>query len=289
MDRKIIERWLPAYTEFREDRGSKYQPTHQNTVFGGSKDGKLKLSDNFYCYSSLGIMFGNGNADAVFFQVQDWSPYCSEEAALHYFEWLFNLSPFRSVFVTKNVSRVARDKVVVVDPSMQSKLILAGVIAMRMAWENCHENNWNIPSRIQTWWELVDSGVNPKEAFLLAHNFTPRSESDVKDIYPFGIHGHLPMDHRDSTFINFMNEDYEESPPLNKVTSIGGTNSLFGGGGTDTMILEGFKRVVENISSEGSFTNPFADHTSFHYINRDQLVEAADDFISIIYERMSKV
>src|SRR5690606_7904111 len=124
-----------------------------------------------YCHAGLnsGHLHMVKDPVAVFNQVQKLRS--GDDVASRYFEWLLNYSPFRSVFVTKSIRRVMSSNLIITDTETPANLMVGGLIATRLAWENYTENG-NFRSCI-LWDLIVQRGLHPNAAFVLAHLLNP--------------------------------------------------------------------------------------------------------------------
>lgn len=97
-----------------------------------------------------------------------------EEARRAFAEWLVNFSPFRSVFVTKDIDAIMKDNFIVASTDHPSNLMAGGIMATRIFSE--HQNVGRV------WYGLVKAGLHPSLAFYVAYDF--KTEADERTLYP---------------------------------------------------------------------------------------------------------
>lgn len=167
----------------------------------GVTDGKvLKIPEYHYCHASVGYA-DIRKPKAVFSQYQ--KPAVQEEVIRLFYEWLLNYSPYRDAFVTKNPRRVFEDKCIITKTDLPSNYIGGALIASRLPTER-HSPQYNIPSAVIIWSDLVKHGVPPNMAFVMACTFRPITvKNNINDkvfidsIESIGFNieytGHYPM------------------------------------------------------------------------------------------------
>ncbi len=80
--------------------------------------------------------------------------------AVSYFNWLFNKSPFRTVFMNKS-AKSAFDHGVICRATSNANLLVAGLMATRLATEDMDGD------RLGLWYKLVSMGCDPSLAFII--------------------------------------------------------------------------------------------------------------------------
>ncbi len=80
--------------------------------------------------------------------------------AVSYFNWLFNKSPFRSVFMNRS-AKSAFDHGVICRATENANLLVAGLMAMRLATEDMNGD------RLGLWHKFVSMGCDPSLAFIV--------------------------------------------------------------------------------------------------------------------------
>jgi hypothetical protein len=124
---------------------------------------------HLYCNTAchMGLMFHPGTRSTgpvvISNQVQinrKRSSWVGEEVLDKYYGYLFNESPFKDCYVTKDPS-VVFDDGITVRTDLPANLVVAACIATRQAWE--------YKEVAQTFVRLVGLGVSPRKAHLAAH------------------------------------------------------------------------------------------------------------------------
>jgi hypothetical protein len=210
---------------------------------------------------------------AVFVQLQ--TPLCEDvnfnaDMQHTYYEWLFNYSPYRSCFITKDHRKAIADRVVVLDANAEANLMIGACSAIRCPWEYYYAD-YNIPSIARLWYELVADGNDPTAAMALASNFSGSDDQWNTRATTAG-HQFLKVD-SDNTILNFIDEthvvtdsfsDIRKIVDYYSVTGIWSKKShpnkaVFGGN-----VSGWLKQRIIGVS--GKAINPFSvDTTSQHY------------------------
>jgi hypothetical protein len=198
-----------------------HQEFYGNVQYAVASGGKLRLCDYHICFGYLnGEWVKQGKApDAIFIQINTeygkaWS--VTEERYHLYFEWLFNHSPYRHCFLSKDYKKAIKDGVVVIDVNADANLVAGACSMVRLIWEGYYEE-YRLPSIVQLWEQLVNKGEDPNLAMGFSNsmsggkNYTYRSFSCghqaipinnlqvVKDFYldnPRGLFGESYKDER---------------------------------------------------------------------------------------------
>lgn len=137
---------------------------------------KYHWIDYHYCAAGIRSYFqGNkDNIDCLIWGVMKERDISNDDKSLFY-EWLLNHSPFKDVFISKQVEE---GEYLLVDVRATSLPMLAGgLMASRLPWENYSGNN--VHKLAHVWAELVKRGVHPDFAFSYSHALT----SDDKTLY----------------------------------------------------------------------------------------------------------
>ena len=82
------------------------------------------------------------------------------KVAVSYFNWLFNKSPFRTVFMNKS-AKSAFDHGVICRATSNANLLVAGLMATRLATEDMDGD------RLGLWYKLVSMDCDPSLAFII--------------------------------------------------------------------------------------------------------------------------
>lgn len=145
--------------------------TVNSTGFLIGKTVKRLKSD--YCFGDLSVSWGSNEyakSDLIFLQVNN--SLNSSEVLHTYYEWLLNYSLFRDCFISKNLSRIMKDRVLVLNPEQDAKLVINAMVAARMAWEEQFQTS----TRIGIWFDAVNIGTDPSEAFTVASVVAKRND-----------------------------------------------------------------------------------------------------------------
>jgi hypothetical protein len=122
-------------------------------------DGEIKHFDSTACTASL----RSGSADRQLECILSCVGYGveNEEYYKPFINWLIKRSPYADAFLSKQASKVGRDKCLIVNPNCPSNIMAGGIIAARGTYEN--------KGIAMGWYELTKRGVNENLAFILSH------------------------------------------------------------------------------------------------------------------------
>ena len=85
----------------------------------------------------------------------------NEEYYNPFINWLVKRSPYADAFLSKQASKVGKDKCLIVNPNCPSNIMVGGIMAARGTYENT--------GIAKGWYELTKRGVNENLAFILSH------------------------------------------------------------------------------------------------------------------------
>ncbi len=131
-----------------------------------------------------------------------------------YYDWLLNHSPFSSVFVTKNVTKALKDKVLVLDVNSDANLLVSACSAVRLPWEY-YFADYKIPSIARLWYALVTEGVEGNLAMALANNFSGDRYNNYTYRGSTAGHQFLSVDSK-TTIMNFTRGLHKKTEPFNE-------------------------------------------------------------------------
>ena len=133
------------------------------TVTSVMTEGGWKPIDKHICHAGLksGYLSDEGLCGRVVATI-DLVPklVSNKREVVSYFSWLFNKSPFRSVFMNKS-AKSAFDYGIVCRATSEANLLVAGLMATRLATEE------NEGDRVGLWYKLVNLGCDPSLAFII--------------------------------------------------------------------------------------------------------------------------
>lgn len=174
------------------------------------------------------------------------------EAAVRYYDWLFNRSPWAFCYVSKDAQLAMEEECSVLRVDVPANILQGALISSR--------NTWEFPGNIALWDELVHKhGVDEHIAFLSCY-FVSTSDNQVT---PSPIH-------RDHTAVSTRNIDKEgvkaflSNTPLfnqalyNRGGDYQGVLDAWQGKGSP--IFERFREEFDKFGEEGksAIENPFA-------------------------------
>lgn len=301
---KTLRKIVPFVKEYASTRGGLAQGYDENAVCAVLHEGGLNRIKYHYCYGLLkdyphycasssymaSPSAARTNPLAIFLQVQDIPEDQDEEAFRHFYEWLLNYSPFRHSFISKNVSKMLKDRVAVLDAETQADTLGASMISFRQGWEDYYEGTASKGSRYlktKIWWALAQK-IDPAAAFAISNSTL--DIIDGKIVYSTMLSGHSPFDAEPLTLINVSRGIIKDnSNPWNKVLK-------YGSDGLSTIwqtpdpkgvsLLSIIKDGLASIDGGKKKVNPFADEQVIRY-DFDKAIaavaEAVNDKKELIY------
>lgn len=210
IDVNKLKKAVPLIKEYAENRGrhvdqpfpEKGDHYYRNAVSAFIRDGKMerKSRATSYCYASLFKVVKK--EDIILLQVQPCWDDLPEEAYRHYIDWVINYSPWRHAFISKNINRILKDGVAVLDASVETKsYIKEAAIALRMAWENYASSNKY--QEIDLWWDVAQK-VDPKLSYIAAKAMFKPHTNNLKEIIVKSCdEGHAPINYYGSDKPNY--------------------------------------------------------------------------------------
>ena len=151
MDIKIYKKAIA----FMADKGL----TGVNRLAIAYNDGVVKHMESTNCSASLRSYGGKGNIDCILSGIMREGE--KEEFFIPFINWLTKRSPYADAFISKQASKVGKDKCLIISPNCPSNIMIGGIIAARATYEN--------PHIAKGWMELTNRGVNENLAFMLSH------------------------------------------------------------------------------------------------------------------------
>jgi len=195
----------------------------------------------------------------------------SDEMAHTYYEWLFNYSPYRDTFITKDHRKVLADKVVMLTADIDASLMLGACSAVRLPWESYY-TEYKLPSIVHLWWELVSKGSDPTVSLALANQFNKASGSEW--IIRSTKAGHQFLDIDDSnTVLSFSEGKHIGSRKFNKTHCLDEDLGITGiwkhdhAGSVSIGNYGSIKKWLNNaiVGVSGAKVNPFNSYTTPSY------------------------
>lgn len=288
MKQSVLRSVRPLVREYSSTRGGERQGLGGNAVVGiihkkpnGPVINRINYSS---CYGSLYNYgenaysgdFCNDEIMGILLQVQPKPPAVNEDAYRHYIEWVLNYSPWRHAFVSKSVSKVLKDGVVLVDPEQTSDYMMSAMIGFRQCWENFNSNNQH--KRINLWWDVAQH-VNPTIAFTTTHLFLMEKTDNSIILGPVGGHSSLnPSQASNENLLSFIkgekkdrSRSFKESKSYNKYS--GGLASIWKGVKKGPTITSFVDETLRSTIAGKVKVNPFANKDSLSY-SKPAVVEA---------------
>lgn len=243
MSEKSVETIGKPYETFVKAVGKGVQPDTGNAVYAIAVGGKLIRTTYHTCFGKLNHYedeFGDDPPDALLIQVQ--SPLTTNfERYAIYYEWLFHYSPWRSVFITKDVSRMLKDRAIAVDTDVNRNLMAGGAIACRHPWESFSTWGNHIRVKVELWLALVEQGNDPTLSFVFANQLSCQGAAsyetfDLKqtkekmwfiDTHSVGHQSLSAYAHVKNSHANFIQEIVKEDSTYRDVMSYEGPNDVW--------------------------------------------------------------
>ena len=204
--------------------------------------------NNTACHAGLSYPTSGDNTEYVV-EYLDSHPDITKEMKRAFAEWLVNFSPFRSIFVERDIEKIMDDEFVVASVDHPYTLLAAGLMACRALSEH--------PSTGKIWYELVSNGCHPSLAFYIAYAY----KTDGKQLWP-GHSQHTgcydPICVQRGTLVNFLNDNItKKSDSYRKKKYYSGSHALFSGGGED-VTTNLTKAINKAVNKQKGTANPFA-------------------------------
>lgn len=293
---KTLRRVVPFVKEYAHTRGGKWQDEDENAVYAVLHEGGLNRINYHYCYGMLrdyhvyktnrsymtNSWVTHTNPLAIFLQVQPKPENLEEEAFRHFIEWMMNYSPYRNAFISKNVSKVLKDGVVVLDVECQSDTLGGAATAFRQAWENYYK--FDEPGRYmktKIWWSLSQK-IDPSVAFAISNSLLGLVDGD-KVVFNKQGSGHSPFNEKNEVLINFLrNNNRDTTRPWSKTYQYGkeGLSDIWsspykGKANIHDIVKGGLASIGGGVKK----VNPFAEEQVIRY-NFDEAIDAVSSAIN---------
>jgi hypothetical protein len=196
MDEKLLDNVLAHADSYASTRGGNWQKEEQNIAYAlvhGIEADKLHNIQYSTCFGRLNSLNWEstsiGTVQAMLVQMQwrqaDGGKKGFDKNFHLYYEWLFNWSPYRDAFITKNATDATKKGVVIVDADINGRIMVGGAICLRHPFEtfsSCRA----IRPLVGLWTKMVESGYNPNYAFIVAMGLTQTAEGWVSRGHSFG-------------------------------------------------------------------------------------------------------
>ena len=138
------------------------QSDQHNAVYGVVlDDGEVKKPVHNQCFGATREERNLG-AKFIVSRIQQKGAMHNDEHhadVIKYYDWLFNVSPYSSVFITKSGEEAVKSKWMVINCEVPSNLMMSALQASRIPWEY-HSTMWVLN-------DLTEAGVEPNLAFLI--------------------------------------------------------------------------------------------------------------------------
>lgn len=285
IDANKLKKALPLIRDYAENRGKHYdQPFpnksehySRNAVSAFIRDGKMVRSPlaTSYCYASLFRTVGK--EDIILLQIQPCWDDLSEAAYRHYIDWVINHSPWRHAFISKNINRIFKDGVAVLDASVETRgYVKEAAIALRMAWENYAGNGKY--QEVGLWWDVAQK-VDPKLSYIAAKAMSkPHSNNLSSIIMKYSDEGHAPIN-----YYGVGGRNNHLNGWLKEERNTRNWKSLRKMGNTVSEIIS----IVNNIDKTDVVVNPFSPiFSSSKTYKREAFVEAMHSELPKLAEKI---
>lgn len=262
---------IPFVKEYAAGRGThkdqafynKNNMYYNNAVSAIIRNGELYRTPQgvSYCYATLFRRYVKG--ETILLQVQLPHEDQNKEAFRHYIEWVINYSPWRDMFISKNINRILKEGVIVLDGGDNSVArVKEAAIAVRMAWENYAGNHKY--KEIDLWWEVTQK-VDPKLSFLAGKlMFAAQKIDDNKIFFKNSDSGHSPINYHMGSDNYHLTGWY-----LEKATRGGWSTAKKRGS-----LTRAIHNIANNIGKNDVVINPFPNTAVTSVIKREAFIEA---------------
>ena len=263
----LLELSLVAQYEDHFKALKRLNSTSNASAIAVYKDGHTKQQSSAPCHGFINELGNNVNHIITYIKTG-----ITGDAERFYTYWLTQVSPYKDLFLVKDVDLITDIKCFVVDVNYPSNLVSSALISSRLFWES--------KLKLEVFYKLCKRGVDSNLAFVVAQSALHGDDSNTlsfcqTDSWHFTL---LPCGMTNKGIINFT-----LGLPLNKnelftknqdFTSPHRVFDLWGGSGTNTLF-----KSLQNIYKK-------KDGYKVVYKNVD---EALDDAIGIIQELCSDV
>ena len=124
-----------------------------------------------------------------------------KETALSFYDWLFNRSPWKDVFLVKD-SQEAIDNGIIANTELPENLVISGLIASRFVTESY---NTEISERARMYDEIKSLGFSENFAFIFSQVFKFLSEKKYQIQYTPISSGHCVFEFHNADEIYYKN------------------------------------------------------------------------------------
>jgi hypothetical protein len=96
----------------------------------------------------------------------------TEEVQIAHLDYLFNRSPLKDVYISKDAAQAYKDGYVIMDCDQPGNYMMLGMISVRHIWEANY--------KVRTWHKMVQAGVNEDLAYIIGHGLFNMTEDRVE-------------------------------------------------------------------------------------------------------------
>lgn len=160
--------------EWIDTEGVKWAETNRTAYFGFiHKDGTSSSLEGGACHATV-LGYGRYTPTAAIISRirRDGADNCKQsENSVRFYDWLFNRSPFASVFMYKVAQARFDEGWCVVSANHPANLVQGALITSR--------NSWEFPQNVDRWAKLVDLGVDENLAYLMVHFLSDMDKTTI--------------------------------------------------------------------------------------------------------------
>ena len=258
----------------------------------------IRIDNTHYCHEALGRARKVKDAKYLLNSIQHVigknehngdvgeTDYIDSEIGKAFYNWLVNESPYQTAFISKDIDRIWKDKVLLVSLDVNNNLMASAMIACRAASE--HEGDI-----AKTWWKLINIGINKTLAFVLSHIIVYEKATNT---YLFAVRDwHVSLDGNLTLKDYKLFKNYEGSIENTYRNELGYDNiNYFYTNRANLGKNNQFKSVLEKISKEFEGVNKnglfFPQNTWFfrRYIGNNNSVIVTDESVIKFQEWIEK-
>lgn len=288
----VLRQALPLIKEYSQGRGVHVEQPFPNDQHAWTGNAPAAWIDNGvltrytaniqYCTGQLFNVWNIGDKKPIILvQVQPCWPDLSIDAFNAYIKWLTNDSPWSDAFISKNINRILKDGVMVIDGTQNRAFVKEAVIASRMAWENYHKNGKY--REIGVWYELSQK-VHPNIAYVVAKLLTTVQKGNLnKLILKQAEQGHAPIN------ANLHASNMHVNGWLIKKRARGGDNVWSYKAKGPPSITQAVLELINSFNADEKKANPFDLNSSSKEFDRKKFIEAMHDKLPALEERYFNV
>lgn len=160
--------------EWIDIEGKKWKETGRNAYFGFiHKDGSHSRLEGGACHATV-LQYGQYHSTAaIISRIRrcKTDSYNQSKNSVRFYDWLFNRSPFSSVFMYKGAQARFDEGWCVVSANHPANLVQGALITSR--------NSWEFPQNVDRWAKLVDLGVDENLSYLMVHFLSDTNKTTV--------------------------------------------------------------------------------------------------------------